>query len=352
MSLTLQKLFFEPDQVIDQIGASNSYPLPGTLILDRLIATILTFNHNPELFTDIDRKIIENGNFSNTYQSEIRKAIGNGLSNLRRTIIGSSDISVTPETQTPNTYTLDRIFDLSNNDIKSIALSQGQALTNDHILDRMIVTILLFNLNLLKFDPLDREIIQNPKFVNEYHTIMTNAYQTGFDKIREILAPTSNIQNDGSTPGVFIPPTIPQIGSTLMQTTFVPQSSQTFYEPANKNTVVKSRDVKKEKPLKKEPINTKHGEVLSGVALAVSGTIDGFTRKEFTDLVTNNGGVVFSSITNAVNYLVTTSDDIAKNTTKVKKAKDKSLPLVTFNFIIDSVNMGKLQDPKFYNADN
>ncbi|KAK6505092.1 hypothetical protein TWF481_007014 [Arthrobotrys musiformis] len=82
---------------------------------------------------------------------------------------------------------------------------------------------------------------------------------------------------------------------------------------------------------------------LDNLIFAISGSFDGYTKKDIESLIANNGGVVKSSVTKAVTHLITTTEDYLKNTTKVGNASANGIPIVTISWLEDSVKKGKKQ---------
>lgn len=389
---TIKKIFYSSDEQIKILFQEKSQSFSGILIVDRLIYTILKFNDTPDIFDANESYIIRHNNFADTYQNVLNNAIFDGINKIRLMISGSSNISTEP-----SNFSLDGIFNISYSDMESFAMINGQKLSGDHIYDRLIVTILLYNRNRCEFNSVDRKIIENPDFSKVYHDIMKQAYDIGFENMMALLqfyseakeptswgksrrdkqlhppdkvdniTPETELKHDyRSTPGILIPPTIPQTGSTILQTEFIPQDTlgvsglqatqamAAIYKAPNPSIDVKSSkpstSVQTSSCLRQPDEHSSSSKVLSGLMIAVSGTINGFTRKSFTDLVAKHGGSVASSITNSVNYLITTPAEVSKNTTKVKKANEKGVPMVTIDFIIDSIDKGQIQNIQHYSV--
>ncbi|RVD82557.1 uncharacterized protein DFL_006979 [Arthrobotrys flagrans] len=87
---------------------------------------------------------------------------------------------------------------------------------------------------------------------------------------------------------------------------------------------------------------------LDNLIFAISGSFDGYTKKDIESLIANNGGVVKSSVTKAVTHLITTTEDYLKNTTKVGNASANGIPIVTISWLEDSVKKGKKQAESKY----
>ncbi|KAF3296792.1 hypothetical protein TWF132_009302 [Orbilia oligospora] len=87
---------------------------------------------------------------------------------------------------------------------------------------------------------------------------------------------------------------------------------------------------------------------LDNLIFALSGSFEGYTKKDVESLVANNGGVVKSTVTKAVTHLITTTEDYLKNTTKVGNASANGIPIVTISWLEDSVKKGKKQAESKY----
>ncbi|KAK6345248.1 hypothetical protein TWF718_007174 [Orbilia javanica] len=87
---------------------------------------------------------------------------------------------------------------------------------------------------------------------------------------------------------------------------------------------------------------------LDNLIFAISGSFDGYTKKDIESLIANNGGAVKSSVTKAVTHLITTTEDYLKNTTKVGNASANGIPIVTISWLEDSVKKGKKQAESKY----
>ncbi|KAK6528039.1 hypothetical protein TWF281_009296 [Arthrobotrys megalospora] len=87
---------------------------------------------------------------------------------------------------------------------------------------------------------------------------------------------------------------------------------------------------------------------LDNLIFALSGSFEGYTKKEVESLIANNGGAVKASVTKAVTHLITTPEDYMKNTTKVGNASANGIPIVTISWLEDSVKKGKKQAESKY----
>ncbi|KAF3919977.1 hypothetical protein AA313_de0209398 [Arthrobotrys entomopaga] len=82
---------------------------------------------------------------------------------------------------------------------------------------------------------------------------------------------------------------------------------------------------------------------LDGCVFALSGTFEGLTKKDVEILISNNGGAVKGSVTKAVTHLITTEEDFAKKTAKVNTAITNGLPILSVDWLQDSVKKKKKQ---------
>lgn len=92
----------------------------------------------------------------------------------------------------------------------------------------------------------------------------------------------------------------------------------------------------------------KEANCFAGMTFDVSGKMEGYNRTEFTKLIRDNGGRVAGSVTRAVRYLISTKEDIASNSAKVKIAVKRGVPLISQKFITDSISMGTCLNPNDY----
>ncbi|KAF9310666.1 Poly [ADP-ribose] polymerase 2 [Podila horticola] len=82
--------------------------------------------------------------------------------------------------------------------------------------------------------------------------------------------------------------------------------------------------------------------------VAISGTYKTHTQGDISALITTNGGVVTPSVTKATTHLITTDKELEKNTTKVQKALEMGIFLVTLDWVIDSISKKKRQNEDLY----
>ncbi|EWC46572.1 hypothetical protein DRE_04295 [Drechslerella stenobrocha 248] len=89
---------------------------------------------------------------------------------------------------------------------------------------------------------------------------------------------------------------------------------------------------------------------LDGLVFALSGSFENLTKKGVEALISDAGGTIKSSVTKAVTHLVTTPEDFLKNTTKVSTAIANGLPLVSIDWVHDSVKKKKKQPESKYDV--
>ncbi|EPS37847.1 hypothetical protein H072_8389 [Dactylellina haptotyla CBS 200.50] len=87
---------------------------------------------------------------------------------------------------------------------------------------------------------------------------------------------------------------------------------------------------------------------LDNLVFALSGSFEGLTKKDVETMIANNGGSVKGSVTKAVTHLITTPEDFAKNTVKVVTATANGLPIVSIDWLQDSVKKKKKQAESKY----
>jgi len=85
--------------------------------------------------------------------------------------------------------------------------------------------------------------------------------------------------------------------------------------------------------------------IFKGETFAISGTLSQ-PRKEYEDLIRKHGGVVASSLTKAVTYLISTETDVKSGSTKVITAKERGTPIVQEGFIGACVTAKKFLKPE------
>ncbi|KAJ6260524.1 hypothetical protein Dda_4750 [Drechslerella dactyloides] len=87
---------------------------------------------------------------------------------------------------------------------------------------------------------------------------------------------------------------------------------------------------------------------LDNLVFALSGTFDNMTKKDVEVLISNAGGTVKSSVTKAVTHLITTPEDFQKKNAKVIAATANGLPIVSIDWLQDSVSKKKKQPESKY----
>ncbi|KAK6359719.1 hypothetical protein TWF696_000861 [Orbilia brochopaga] len=87
---------------------------------------------------------------------------------------------------------------------------------------------------------------------------------------------------------------------------------------------------------------------LDNLVFALSGTFDNLTKKEVEAMISNAGGTVKSSVTKAVTHLITTPEDFQKKNTKVNAATAAGLPIVSIDWLQDSISKKKKQAESKY----
>ena len=90
--------------------------------------------------------------------------------------------------------------------------------------------------------------------------------------------------------------------------------------------------------------------MFQGLVFCCSGTLS-VTRKEFEKLIKNNKGGFNSSVTNKTTHLVTTLDEFTNETIKVSKAKKDGIPIVSEDFVHDSIEQKTLMDESNYSLE-
>jgi hypothetical protein len=91
--------------------------------------------------------------------------------------------------------------------------------------------------------------------------------------------------------------------------------------------------------------------MLKGLTVCCSGTLS-VTRTEFEKLIKKHGGSTSASVTGKTTHLVTTPEEFTSETTKVKKAKHTGVPIVSEDFINDSILQKSLANASDYSLDN
>eukprot|EP00294_Goniomonas_avonlea_P012894 CAMPEP_0114554936 /NCGR_PEP_ID=MMETSP0114-20121206/8477_1 /TAXON_ID=31324 /ORGANISM="Goniomonas sp, Strain m" /LENGTH=645 /DNA_ID=CAMNT_0001740019 /DNA_START=6 /DNA_END=1943 /DNA_ORIENTATION=- len=100
-------------------------------------------------------------------------------------------------------------------------------------------------------------------------------------------------------------------------------------------------------PPRRKAAAAKSVEPLDGCVLAISGTFS-VSRAEFTKLVNTNGGSIANSVTKAVTHLVTTDAEFQGKTAKVVAAEAKGLPIVSEDWVHESIKAGAKEDEASY----
>jgi len=84
-----------------------------------------------------------------------------------------------------------------------------------------------------------------------------------------------------------------------------------------------------------------------GSVICISGKLSK-SRKEITQMIEENGGEVTRSISKMVTHLVTTEDALNDETSKVSKAEHLKIPVVSEQWLTDSIDKGKVQETSSY----
>eukprot|EP01080_Neovahlkampfia_damariscottae_P003005 gene3005-5015_t len=90
--------------------------------------------------------------------------------------------------------------------------------------------------------------------------------------------------------------------------------------------------------------------MLKGLVFCCSGTLS-VSRKEFEKLVKSNGAGFSSSVSAKTTHLVTTPEEFSTETVKVTKAKHEGIPIVTEDYVHDSLTQGTLLDESNYSLE-
>eukprot|EP00039_Didymoeca_costata_P018537 m.333884 g.333884 ORF g.333884 m.333884 type:complete len:688 (-) comp17240_c0_seq1:115-2178(-) len=86
---------------------------------------------------------------------------------------------------------------------------------------------------------------------------------------------------------------------------------------------------------------------LKGLTICISGSFS-VSRAQMKLRIEEEGGKVAGSLTKAVTHLLSSEDEVAKGTAKVLKAQDTDVPIVTEEFIDDSIEQGSPVDADDY----
>eukprot|EP01084_Bolivina_argentea_P031903 59014_1 len=108
--------------------------------------------------------------------------------------------------------------------------------------------------------------------------------------------------------------------------------------------------VDKEDQETKEDINIKMDEdIFYGYSFLFSGQFSG-KRNNLETLISNNGGIVkhTSHISENIDFVIVRNDNAIITTNKCKKAKKLNIPIIIEDFIYDSIEQNKLQNPQDY----
>jgi len=82
-----------------------------------------------------------------------------------------------------------------------------------------------------------------------------------------------------------------------------------------------------------------------GYLICVEGTFDD-THQEIMDKITNLGGKFSKSINQSCTHLITTQRNYDDDSSKVKKAKDKDIPIMNINWLKDTYKEKKIFNSK------
>lgn len=88
-------------------------------------------------------------------------------------------------------------------------------------------------------------------------------------------------------------------------------------------------------------------DVFVGQTFTVSGRMTR-PQKEIEELIRKHGGVISSTVSGAVTFLVTTEEDVKACSHKVAAAKGRGLPMVQEGFLVSSIAAKKLLDPALF----
>ncbi|KAI1288897.1 poly polymerase catalytic domain-containing protein [Xylaria venustula] len=88
---------------------------------------------------------------------------------------------------------------------------------------------------------------------------------------------------------------------------------------------------------------------LSGLSIAISGTIPGRTQASVEkDFITSLGGTLAKSVVASTTHLVTTEADYLKPSAKVKSAQANGIPIVSFDWLEDCLTNNNLVKEELY----
>jgi len=83
----------------------------------------------------------------------------------------------------------------------------------------------------------------------------------------------------------------------------------------------------------------------NGLTFVVTGTLD---RKKLMNIITENKGKVSGILHQRVHYVVADDGAVTRNTQKIRRANTWDKPIVTENFLVDSLKAKKLLDARKY----
>lgn len=96
------------------------------------------------------------------------------------------------------------------------------------------------------------------------------------------------------------------------------------------------------------PPKKKSATPLNGYTVAISGTFAGQTQSAVQNTIASLGGAFAKSVTADTNILVSTAADVAKNSKKVQDAKSNDIPIVSIDWLNDSLSNNKAEDTDGY----
>jgi len=88
--------------------------------------------------------------------------------------------------------------------------------------------------------------------------------------------------------------------------------------------------------LQKQTTKKHNDMVLKGLVICASGTLS-VTRKQFEELVEENGGSFSNTVTKRVTHLVCDQSEFDNVSSKVAKARGEGIPIVNEDFVNDSI---------------
>eukprot|EP00121_Abeoforma_whisleri_P000170 Awhi_evm1s153 len=86
---------------------------------------------------------------------------------------------------------------------------------------------------------------------------------------------------------------------------------------------------------------------LAGLSICISGKLS-MGRSDWQKKIILNGGAVENGVTKKCTHLITTEDEIDSGTAKVAKAQASGIPILSEDFLLDSISKKKLQPEKKY----